>query len=90
MSPHTFRSFNHNVESTGVIFKKHLESATTNHFFIKEGWRSFRLLFFFKNPSGTWWKRKVNHNLDYLHTKSNFSSVLDLFSDVRLKFKHCL
>ena len=35
-------------------------------------------------------KRKVNHNINYVHTKSNFSGVLDLFSGARLKLKQRL
>ena len=31
-----------------------------------------------------------NAPLNYLNTKSNFIGILDLFSDVHLKFKHHL
>ena len=35
-------------------------------------------------------KRKVNHNFNYLRTKSILGGVLNLFSVVRLTFKHSL
>ena len=35
-------------------------------------------------------KHKVKHNLNYPWTKSNFTRVLDMFSDVKLQLKQLL